>query len=152
MRPCYTRDQLLELAANHLRDIQQRPQRTGRPQRLTTGPEDHHRFAERLTESTQQRRLTHTRLAPNQHQPPFRRGPDAGKQIAENRHTLRALYEFAHPDQRGDAHVDVDRFFEPSRTRSATHAGNEVSHAQPLGATDRLDLTARDWQRPEEGS
>src|ERR1700722_19128431 len=133
MRPCDTRDQLLELAASLLRDVQQRSQRTGRPQRLTAGPQDHYRLAERVTESTQQRRLADTRLAPYQDQPPFRRGPDAGKQIAQDRHTLRALDEFAHTDRRVVTHFEVDLFFEPSRTSSATHAGNEVWHARPSG-------------------
>src|SRR5450755_880310 len=151
MRPCDTRDQPLELAANHLRDIQQRPQRTGRPQRLTASPEDDRRVAERLTESTQQRRLTHTRLAPYQHQPPFRRRPDPGKQIAENRHTLRALNQFAHPPNAATLTSTSTRSSKRPGPPARPMLARSLARAA-LWSKDWPDLTARDWPRPEEGS
>ena len=70
VRPGLARDELLELAAGHLGDVEERAERARREQALARTPEDARRVAAPIAERAQQDRLAGARLAPDEdHRP-----------------------------------------------------------------------------------
>jgi hypothetical protein len=67
------RDELLQLTAGRLGDVQQRSQRTRRAQGLARAPQDARGRSLLLAERAQERRLADAGLAADEHQPPVAR-------------------------------------------------------------------------------
>ena len=80
-------DRGLELAAGLLGDIEERPQRPRREQRVTAAPQHARRTARLRAECTNSRRLAHPGLPGDEHEPAAPRGGLSQRvaQVAENR-------------------------------------------------------------------
>ena len=81
-RPRPALDEPLELAARLARDIDERPERPGRLERLA-GAREHAGGGDVQAERLDERRLPDPRLAADHHQPAAARGPDGSQRIAE---------------------------------------------------------------------
>ena len=88
-------DQLLELTAGDLSDVEQRPERTRREQRVAGARQDPRRPAVLLAKPSQQRCLPDSGLASHEHQPPLRATEDGGQGLIERRKMTGALEQLA---------------------------------------------------------
>ena len=91
MRTTTTLQEVLELAANQLRNVDERPQRPRRKQRLTRTPQDPARRPPFLAEPAHHRGLPNPRLASDEHKSPLPAVHHRRQQIAQSRQMIAAL-------------------------------------------------------------
>ena len=75
--------ELFQLATGSTRDVHERPEGTRCKQVLALAPKHPHRRALRIGESTHKRRLSDTRFAAYQHQPPLARSPNVKQKLVQ---------------------------------------------------------------------
>jgi hypothetical protein len=126
----------LELAAGLLGDIEERPQRPRREQRVTTTPQHARRTPRLRAECTNRRRLAHPGLPGDEHEPAAPRGGlcQGVAQVAENRIALQEPRSFC---RNSHHHLILNVPFSPiNPTSVATRAFRD----QALPATT-IDMT-----------
>ncbi len=77
------------------RDVEQRPERPWREERVAGAPEDSRRSRLLLAELPDEHRLPHSRLAADEHEPPLRGRRDSRERLGEQRELPGALEELA---------------------------------------------------------
>src|SRR6266568_3730576 len=92
-----TQHELTELTVSHLRDVEQRPERARREQRIARAPENSRRISKLVRKPAHQRRLADTGLAADERQSTRTLTLDRRQPRSKRRKRISTLEQLARP-------------------------------------------------------